>query len=194
MSYPRCLLFTWVFVLIFDRQIRKNRSAVNRKQSVKSRFLFPIFWFTVLRSYFFQILNLLLFLKSKNPWKRSVYKDFLAPRTGLEPVTLRLTAGCSTIELSRNTFYSIVILYFYSLHRRTSHSYICTVKCKCLSNNLRRRLLLMVPSKLHIKLSADGLSFALISFFHFIPEQAPRPISTGQLQALLLFHLRPISS
>ena len=27
--------------------------------------------------------------------------DFLAPRTGLEPVAYRLTAGCSTIELSR---------------------------------------------------------------------------------------------
>jgi hypothetical protein len=26
----------------------------------------------------------------------------MAPRTGLEPVTYRLTAGCSTIELSRN--------------------------------------------------------------------------------------------
>ena len=26
----------------------------------------------------------------------------MAPRTGLEPVTLRLTAGCSTIELPRN--------------------------------------------------------------------------------------------
>ena len=27
----------------------------------------------------------------------------LAPRAGLEPATLRLTAGCSTIELSGNT-------------------------------------------------------------------------------------------
>ena len=27
----------------------------------------------------------------------------MAPRTGFEPVTHRLTAGCSTAELSRNT-------------------------------------------------------------------------------------------
>ena len=29
---------------------------------------------------------------------------FLSPQTGLEPVTLRLTAGCSTIELLRITY------------------------------------------------------------------------------------------
>ena len=28
----------------------------------------------------------------------------MAPRVGLEPTTYRLTAGCSTIELSRNVF------------------------------------------------------------------------------------------
>jgi hypothetical protein len=27
--------------------------------------------------------------------------DFLAPRVGFEPTTLRLTAGCSTVELPR---------------------------------------------------------------------------------------------
>ena len=33
-----------------------------------------------------------------------LYRFFiLAPRVGLEPTTLRLTAECSTIELSRNT-------------------------------------------------------------------------------------------
>ncbi len=32
--------------------------------------------------------------------KRRTYN--LAPRAGLEPATSRLTAGCSTIELSRN--------------------------------------------------------------------------------------------
>ena len=31
------------------------------------------------------------------------YKKRLAPRVGLEPTTLRLTAECSTIELPRNT-------------------------------------------------------------------------------------------
>ncbi len=31
------------------------------------------------------------------------YKKRVAPRVGLEPTTLRLTAECSTIELPRNT-------------------------------------------------------------------------------------------
>ena len=34
----------------------------------------------------------------------------LAPRVGLEPTTLRLTAACSTIELSRNNKTVIDIL------------------------------------------------------------------------------------
>lgn len=36
--------------------------------------------------------------------RRSREPELLAPRAGLEPATLRLTAGCSTIELSRNDF------------------------------------------------------------------------------------------
>ena len=31
----------------------------------------------------------------------------LAPRVGLEPTAYRLTAGCSTIELSRNTYVAV---------------------------------------------------------------------------------------
>ena len=34
--------------------------------------------------------------------KNEFVSSLLAPRTGFEPVTYRLTAGCSTIELSRN--------------------------------------------------------------------------------------------
>src|SRR5262249_6567415 len=33
----------------------------------------------------------------------------LAPRVGLEPTTLRLTAGCSTIELSGSSSCSVVV-------------------------------------------------------------------------------------
>ena len=41
------------------------------------------------------------FLKAKNP-QTPVFTGFLkAPRVGLEPTTTRLTAECSTIELSR---------------------------------------------------------------------------------------------
>ena len=32
-----------------------------------------------------------------------VFGDFMAPRIGFEPMTYRLTAGCSTAELSGNT-------------------------------------------------------------------------------------------
>ncbi len=32
------------------------------------------------------------------------FRFLMAPRVGLEPTTLRLTAGCSAIELPRNVF------------------------------------------------------------------------------------------
>ena len=43
---------------------------------------------------------------TKNPANADVYRTFQAPRVGLEPTTPRLTAVCSTIELSR------IILFF----------------------------------------------------------------------------------
>ena len=42
---------------------------------------------------------------NKNIFKKPSYiyeGFFVAPRVGFEPTTLRLTAGCSTTELSRN--------------------------------------------------------------------------------------------
>ena len=44
-------------------------------------------------------------------WAMGPYwdKNNLAPRVGLEPTTYRLTAGCSTIELSRNAFARVII-------------------------------------------------------------------------------------
>ena len=48
---------------------------------------------------------------TKNLANADVYKVFLAPRVGLEPTTPRLTAVCSTIELSRTTsFFSCCTL------------------------------------------------------------------------------------
>ncbi len=35
--------------------------------------------------------------------------NLLAPRVGFEPTTLRLTAGCSTVELPRNNAKFIII-------------------------------------------------------------------------------------
>ena len=37
------------------------------------------------------------------PFRRTNIRKKLAPRVGLEPTAYRLTAGCSTIELPRNT-------------------------------------------------------------------------------------------
>ena len=34
----------------------------------------------------------------------------MAPRTGFEPVTYRLTAGCSTAELSRNIYRAVSLV------------------------------------------------------------------------------------
>ena len=49
------------------------------------------------------ILFLVLFspFLRKKPINTDVYRLFQAPRVGLEPTTTRLTAECSTIELSR---------------------------------------------------------------------------------------------
>ena len=52
------------------------------------------------------------------------YHEFIltAPRVGLEPTTTRLTAECSTIELSRiipSAFAETVILFDYTL--KTTH-------------------------------------------------------------------------
>ena len=43
---------------------------------------------------------------TKNLANADVYKVFQAPRVGLEPTTPRLTAACSTIELSRIILFS----------------------------------------------------------------------------------------
>ena len=85
-----------------------------------------------------------------------------APRVGLEPTTTRLTAECSTIELSR--IISLLRLILYSLTD--------------------------VPSKpnKHYLLS---LIFSLPDF-RLQLWSSPRPISTCQLHTLLYFHLMPI--
>ena len=43
--------------------------------------------------------------KNKNLANTDVYKVFPTPRVGLEPTTPRLTAACSTIELSRTILF-----------------------------------------------------------------------------------------
>ena len=45
-------------------------------------------------------------LENLDTKKRTVFhgssRSFMAPRVGFEPTTLRLTAGCSAVELPRN--------------------------------------------------------------------------------------------
>ncbi len=61
---------------------------------------------------------------TKNLANADVYKVFQAPRVGLEPTTPRLTAACSTIELSRIILFSSVRSHNAALplsHQRPPH-------------------------------------------------------------------------
>ena len=120
-------------------------------------------------------------VRNGNGCDPQTHRHQLTPRVGLEPTTLRLTAGCSTIELSRKTVQPKAELY-------KNHFVILEV----IAFNLNPE-----PSKLHIKLR-DPLIFLRVSFSLLLSsfaavEQAPRPISTGQLNISLCLHLRPIA-
>ena len=58
----------------------------------------------------------------------------VAPRVGLEPTTLRLTAACSTIELPRNKGPMIrqLIPFFNGLSQRTKHLGVAKLEQPCL--------------------------------------------------------------
>ena len=56
------------------------------------------------------------FIYNKNVWKSSPIFILTAPRVGLEPTTTRLTAECSTIELSRITYLSEGFCSFKTAH------------------------------------------------------------------------------
>ena len=88
------------------------------------------------------------------------------PRVGLEPTTPRLTAVCSTIELSG------IILGKTTADRQPA----------------RVLFPFFVPSELHTKIPSLPHTFSDAS----PPKLSLRPISTCQLHALLHFHLRPI--
>ncbi len=45
--------------------------------------------------------------------KYEIYKK-MAPRVGLEPTTTRLTAGCSTIELSRSVKAYLIDVFYHN--------------------------------------------------------------------------------
>ena len=72
------------------------------RNAARSRFIFRL----TLTCLFLQPCDLLylfqgLTFKQRKPANADVYGLFQTPRVGLEPTTPRLTAVCSTIELSR---------------------------------------------------------------------------------------------
>ena len=121
------------------------------------------------------------------------------PRVGLEPTTPRLTAVCSTIELSR----IIEVYIFKTAHCVTSVTdYIWKSSLMnlpyCITGHpvtsvTRCHLLRKCRTK-HSSWTAGtpalipSVSCAAYTAFW----SNPRPISNGQLHALLHFHLRPI--
>ena len=128
------------------------------------------------------ILILAMFYITKKPANIHVYRLSLTPRVGLEPTTPRLTAVCSTIELSR-----IIPFFFLSRLPGSSssplpHTYDTPTDSSARASH--------VPSKLHTRNFQPTLSFHLC--LSPSPWSCPRPISCGQLHTLLYFHLRPI--
>ena len=115
------------------------------------------------------------------PWSHIylLHKNILhkiTPRVGLEPTTTRLTAECSTIELSRKMF-----CFAKHLRECCAFSVYCQVNVKKFYLFLQNRTL-----KLYL----------LYLNLHPFPIQnlwsSPRPISKCQLNTLLCLHLIPI--
>ena len=103
----------------------------------------------------------------QNPQTLMFTGFLLAPRVGLEPTNPRLTAVCSTIELSR-------IILFSQIYSMRFHAFIY------LQNYILKYLL-------HL-----GLTSLPVLPFPMTLWSSPRPISSSQLHTLLHFHLCPI--
>ena len=116
------------------------------------------------------------------PWSHIylLHKNILhkiTPRVGLEPTTTRLTAECSTIELSRNnTWYTTA----YSSSLTQIQVDVNTFYFMYLQNFIQKVL------RLHLLQSLSRLSFEPLRI-------SLRPISICQLNALPHLHLRPIN-
>ena len=118
------------------------------------------------------------------PWSRvlsplgvSNVSDKKTPRVGLEPTTTRLTAECSTIELSRKI--SCFTSYLRECYAFSVH---CQATYKGIYLFLQNRTL---KSNLYILTSI--LLFPIQNLW-----SSPRPISKCQLNTLLCLHLIPI--
>ena len=115
------------------------------------------------------------------PWSRIIWLK--TPRVGLEPTTPRLTAVCSTIELSRIIYTDINQLSLIDSFRyctfKISHGFPRTFYENLTHNSstLRKASFPRVP--------------ALCYRFSYV-WSSPRPISNSQLNVLLRLHLCPI--
>ena len=95
------------------------------------------------------------------------------PRVGLEPTTTRLTAECSTIELSRKNYYFVIIRRSFASSRYSN-------------------FFLYLQNRTRIKTFTSCESFRITSRLSSNLRLSPRPISKCQLNALLHLHLIPI--
>ena len=125
---------------------------------------------------------------TKNLANADVYKVFQAPRVGLEPTTPRLTAACSTIELSRIILFSCT---FSSVCDRVVALPLSYRGLSFYSLLLSLFLFLYTFKTTHEESLYPILTALPLSNNH-LSWLCPRPISDGQLHTLLHFHLRPI--
>ena len=106
-----------------------------------------------------------------------------APRAGLEPATPRLTAACSTIELSRHLYNQ-----FLKVLRAESSKKRCRSTFSFIPSKLNKR-------RAHLTTELVASSRPVSSVFrlsHLNLRISNRPISTRQLHTLPYFHLAPI--
>ena len=73
----------------------------------------------------------------------------LPPRAGFEPATLRLTAGCSAVELSRNN-YIIIITPLHPNPLKTKHE-TPTIHINCNANHFVGRFAILTALVVDIK-------------------------------------------
>ncbi len=142
----------------------------------------------------------------------------MAPRVGLEPTTTRLTAECSTIELSGINLYKIRTWQRPTLPGTCVPSTIGAGELNfCVRNGYRWGLSAIITRKMYSVGNGWSVgqlvrkkplptinyleqSTTVLSKLHSeqilclesILRSSPRPISTGQLRTLLPFHTRPI--
>ena len=113
----------------------------------------------------------------------------LAPRVGLEPTTLRLTAECSTIELLRKIAQHLLC---HNLKRNSTGF-------STLNSLIRFKPILLSCCVVRTFKTAHKIFILTFSFlsvskltYHCAFWISLRPISNSQLHTLLYFHLCPI--